>query len=101
MLIGSFLSFQKLSYAAVTALLSHQTHTTTPVDHFPKEKQFNSSTTTPRPPRRHSRQSDFSPAILQDSTDSDVDVDWNASKQRRGRSRAKGLAKKRVARAGF
>ena|SRR5271156_449453 len=100
MLMCSFLSFQKLSYAAV-ALLSHQARTPTPVDHFPKEKQINSSTTTtPRPPRRHSRQSDFSPATLQD-TDSDVDVDWNASKQRRGRSRAKGLAKKRVARAGF
>jgi len=84
----SFLSFQKLSYAAVTALLP-PSRTPTPVNHLPGDRPGSSHST-----RKNSRQRDFTAAVLQDN-EPDMEVDWNASKTRRGKSRAKGLAKKR------
>jgi hypothetical protein len=84
----SFLSFQKLSYAAVTALLP-PSRTPTPTVERPTSSQSN---------RKGSRQRDFTASIL-DETESDSENDWNANKARRGKSRAKGLAKKRGARA--
>lgn len=81
-----FLSFQKLSYAAVTAILP-PSRTPTPVDHFPGERPTSSHSTP-----KHLRQRDFTASILKDN-DSDVEIDWNARKTRRDKSRAKGLAK--------
>jgi hypothetical protein len=88
----SFLSFQKLSYAAVTSLLPpSRTPTSSGADDSRPTSSSSSS-------RKNSRQRDFSASILHDS-DSDNEADWNASKARRGKTRAKGLAKKRGARA--
>src|SRR5215471_43636 len=83
-----FLSFQKLSYAAVTALLP-PSRTPTPVNHFPGERPTSSHSTP-----KHSRKRDFTASILKDR-ESDIEIDWNARKARRDKSRAKGLAKKR------
>jgi hypothetical protein len=82
------LSFQKLSYAAVTALLP-PSRTPTPVNHIPGESPTSSHSS-----RKHLRQRDFTASIIKDN-ESDVEIDWNASKARRGKSRAKGLAKKK------
>jgi hypothetical protein len=87
---GSFLSFQKLSYAAVTSLLPQSlppSRAPTPV--IPAERPSSAGST-----RKTSRQRDFTAAVLQDN-DSDGEISWNANKARRGKSRAKGLAKKR------
>ena len=84
----SFLSFQKLSYAAVTALLP-PSRTPTPVNTFIGADRPGSSGSG----RKTSRQRDFSASVLIDESDSEGD--WNVNKTRRGKSRAKGLAKKR------
>ena len=82
------LSFQKLSYAAVTALLP-PSRTPTPADPLPGDRPTSSHSG-----RKHLRHWGFADSILNHS-DSDVEIDWNAHKARRGKSRAKELAKKR------
>jgi len=72
----------------VTALLP-PSRTPTPVNHLPGDRPSSSHST-----RKNSRQRDFTAAILQDN-EPDMDVDWNAGKARRGKTRARGLAKKR------
>jgi len=78
-----------LSYAAVTALLPPSRTPTPTVDMRPTSSDSN---------RKGSRQRDFTASILQEM-ESDSETDWNANKARRGKSRAKGLAKKRGTRA--
>ena len=85
----SLLSFQKLSYAAVTALLP-PSRTPTPVNHLPGDRPGSSHST-----GKNSRQRDFTSAFLQDN-EPDMDIDWNAGKARRNKSRARGLARKRA-----
>jgi len=84
----TFLSFKKLSYAAVTALLP-PSRTPTPVDSGSGDRP-----TSAHSARKASRQRDFTASILLDNED-DGESDWHAHKARRGKSRAKGLAKKR------
>jgi len=86
----TFLSFQKLSYAAVTALLP-PSRTPTPVGNGDRPSSSHSN-------RKGSRQRDFTASILKDN-ESDIEIDWNANKARRGKSRARGLARKRTAKA--
>jgi len=87
----TFLSFQKLSYAAVTSLLpSSLPPSRAPSPVIPADRP-SSSHSTPK----ISRQCDFTAALLQDN-DSDGEIMWLANKARRGKSRAKGLAKKRA-----
>ena len=77
--ITSFLSFKKMSYAAVTAMLP-PSRTPTPAADRPGSSDSG---------RKTSRQRDFSVSVLLDESDSD-DSDWNVNK-----TRARGLAKKR------
>jgi hypothetical protein len=89
---NSYLSFQKLSYAAVTALLPASlppSRAATPVNPVPGSRPGSSHSS-----RKHSRQRDFTSSVLQDN-ESDIESDWNANKTRRGKSRARGLARKR------
>ena len=72
----------------MTALLP-PSRTPTPVNHFPGERPTSSHSTP-----KHLRPRDFTASVLK-GNESDVEIDWNASKARRGKSRAKGLAKKR------
>lgn len=83
----SFLSFQKMSYAAVTALLP-PSRTPTPVNTLVGDRPGSSGSG-----RKTSRQRDFSASVLLDESNSEAD--WNVNKTRRGKSRARGLAKKR------
>jgi hypothetical protein len=83
----SFLSFQKLSYATVTAL-APPSRTPTPTGTFAGDRPGSSGSG-----RKASRQRDFSTSVLLDESDSECE--WNVHKARRGKSRAKGLAKKR------
>ena len=83
----SFLAFQKLSYATVTALVP-PSRTPTPTGAFAGDRPGSSDSG-----RKTSRQRDFSTSVLLDESDSEAD--WNVHKTRRGKSRAKGLAKKR------
>ena len=88
-----FLSFKKLSYAAVTALLPPSRTPTPPVTHvpfFPTERPGSSHSN-----RKSSRQRDFTVPVIKDN-ESDCEIDWNAHKARRGKTRAMGIAKKRA-----
>jgi hypothetical protein len=87
--INSFLSFKKMSYAAVTAMLPPPSRTPTPVNNAADRPGSSDSGR-----KTSSRQRDFSASVLLDESDSD-DSDWNVNKTRRGKSRARGLAKKR------
>jgi len=92
----TFLSFKKLSYAAVTALLPPSRTPTPPVPltapvlsiERPASAQSN---------RKCTRQRDFTASVIRDNEAEEFD--WNAHKARRGKTRAKGLAKKRSVKA--